>query len=235
MNIAICDNNVTTLVHLGSLLTTYSKQCNQPLRYYSFENGDDLLASMKIRHYDVLLLAILMPGFRGIEIAREIRQFDSLLKIIFLSTTSQYALDSYTVGAYNYLIKPASSETLFPILDTIFTNMVPSNRSFLINTKSSILRLDYKQITYVEVLHQKVYFHLSNGATYYVSGTLSRFEPDFLKQPDFIKVHRSYLVNMEYIQELGKSSLTTYRGATIPVSRRSLTAVTDAYRNYLSI
>ncbi len=74
----------------------------------------DLLASMERENYDLLFLDVLMPGLSGIQAAREIRQKNENIKIVFLTSSPEYAVESYSVQATNYLLKPATEERLFP-------------------------------------------------------------------------------------------------------------------------
>ena len=64
-------------------------------------------------HYDVILLDICMPGMNGIQCAKDIRQYDNLVKIIFLTSSTEYAVESYSVKAHNYLLKPTQKKDLF--------------------------------------------------------------------------------------------------------------------------
>ena len=68
---------------------------------------------------DVLLLDVIMPGENGISAAREIREYDRNVKIIFLTSSAEYAVQSYTVDAYYYQLKPIREETFFQVLDSV--------------------------------------------------------------------------------------------------------------------
>lgn len=70
-------------------------------------------------NYQLLLLDILMPGFTGIQAAREIRTFDSETKIIFLTSSPEFAVESYGVDAFYYLLKHIREGDLFPVLDRL--------------------------------------------------------------------------------------------------------------------
>lgn len=86
MRIAICDDDNKDLLQIASLLESYRNSRKVQLSYVSFQNAMDLLASMDIRDYDLILLDMLMPGINGMEAAREIRERNSRVQIVFLTS-----------------------------------------------------------------------------------------------------------------------------------------------------
>ena len=69
--------------------------------------------------FDILLLDVIMPGENGIDAAREIRRYDNNVKIIFLTSSAEFAVESYTVGAYFYQLKPIWEESFFRLMDSV--------------------------------------------------------------------------------------------------------------------
>jgi DNA-binding LytR/AlgR family response regulator len=100
MKIAICDDNRQDLLHIASLVETYRNTRKTELTYVSFQNATELLSTLEGGNYDVLLLDVLMPGINGIQAAREIREQDEQVKIIFLTSSPEFAVESYSVQAY---------------------------------------------------------------------------------------------------------------------------------------
>ena len=199
----------------------------------SFQNPTELLASMDSRDYDLLLLDMLMPGLNGIEAAREIRESNSRIQIVFLTSSPEYAVESYSVRAHYYLLKPVSEEKLFPILDRLLDDFKKPADALVVQTRSNVFSLPYEKIEYIEASAKKLYFYLTNGKTQEVTGSLIDFEQALLKRPGFIKVHRSYLVNLQWVQELRQGELTTVSGRRVPVSRAVNSHVRTAYTQFL--
>ena len=199
----------------------------------SFQNPTELLASMDSRDYDLLLLDMLMPGLNGIEAAREIRESNSRIQIVFLTSSPEYAVESYSVRAYYYLLKPVSEVKLFPILDRLLDDFKKPEDALRIKTQSSVFSLPYGKIEYIEVSAKKLYFYLTDDGTREVTGSLADFEQALLKRPGFMKVHRSYLVNLQWVQELRQGELVTASGRRVPVSRSAYTQVRTAYTQFL--
>ena len=90
-----------------------------------------------------------------------------------------------------------------------------------LKTSTTIIRVPYVHINYVEVIGKHVYFHLADGNVRKVAGALKDFETKLLSRPEFMRVHRSYIVNMFQVEELSSTGLRTFQGENLPVSRRS--------------
>ena len=130
-------------------------------------------------------------------------------------------------------MKPVSEGKLFPILDRLLDDFKKSEDALRIKTQSSVFSLPYGKIEYIEVSAKKLYFYLTDGGTREVTGSLTDFEQALLKKPGFMKVHRSYLVNLQWVQELRQGELVTASGRRVPVSRAAYTQVRTAYTQFL--
>lgn len=233
LRIAICDDDFQELARISKLIERFRNDKEVALSFTVFSNTIDLLETMQKGCYDILLLDVLMPGLNGIQAAHEIRSFDSEIKIIFLTSSPEYAVESYSVDAYYYLMKPATPEKLFPILDRLFLDVKKLEEFLPIKSSFGIIRLPFCRLEYLEVISKKLFFHLTDGSVKEASGTLSEFEAELLFRGEFIKVHRSYIVNMGRIQEFGTKELITYSGKHIPISRLLYGQVRKAYMENL--
>ena len=107
MKFAACDDDIKFLQELSSLLNAYGEENNCNVEYNTYTNPLELIAQVEMgTHYDVLFLDIFMPGINGIQCAKDIRILDNLIKIIFLTSSTEFAVESYSVKAYQYLLKP---------------------------------------------------------------------------------------------------------------------------------
>ncbi|MFA9465077.1 MAG: LytR/AlgR family response regulator transcription factor [Velocimicrobium sp.] len=233
LKIAICDDEITELSRISKLLNRYHEQKNAAFRYDVFSNPIELLESLQTNSYDILLLDVLMPGINGIAAAQEIRGFNQTIKIIFLTSSPEFAVESYAVDAYYYLLKPTTETRLFPILDKLFFDAQNTKEYLYIKSASGIMRISFHNLEFLEVMNKKLYFHLTDGNIKEVYGSLSDYEPKLLNKEEFIKVHRSIIVNMKHTQELHIGTITTATGQSIPISRLLYPKVRELYMNYL--
>lgn len=233
MKIAVCDDERQELLCVFSMLASYREQRQTDLSCQSFENAVDLLASMEHEQYDLLFLDVLMPGLSGIQAAREIRQRNENIKIVFLTSSPEFAVESYSVQATNYLLKPATEERLFPILDQLSDFLRKPQDALTVRSKGSVLRLPYNKIEAVEVVSKTLYFFLADGSVREVYASLSDYEPALLARPGFCKIHRSYLVNLRWVTEIRQGEVLTATGRRLPVARSAFQQVRTAYTEFL--
>ena len=234
MKIAICEDDTTQQNILTTALDSYRTPAGEHVQYDVYHNGLDLLASINTHPYDVLLLDILMPGFTGIETARGIRESNEKIPIIFLTTSQEFAVESYRVHAFDYLMKPVDQNALFETLDRAYA-MTESTleKSILVQTAKAVYVLSLSQIEFVEINNRTLSFHLIDGTVKSISGRLSDYEDALLKHPEFLKIHRSYIINMDFMKALNQKSFITLTGNEVPISRNLLPAIQRRYIEHL--
>ncbi len=106
-------------------------------------------------------------------------------------------------------------------------------QGFVLKNRDGIFRIVFARLEYVEVVNKIVFFYLTDGVIREVTAALTGFEEKLLSRPEFLKVHRSYLVNLNYVQAVSGGSIVTNNGHTIPVARQRLKQVQDAYMHFL--
>ena len=233
MHIALCDDDQAELSCLTSLLEEYRLKKDSSLTYDIFHNATDLLETMPGHHFDLLILDILMPGITGMDAAREIRQSNSTLPIVFLTSSSEYAVESYRVHAADYILKPLNADILFPVLDRLLADFKSKQPYIPLKTSNGIVRLLLSQIVFVEVQNHLVSFTLADGTVYTASGRLGDYEEIFLASGSFFKPHRSYLVNLRLVTGLDKNGFSTNVNKVVPVARDVFAKAKSAYMKYL--
>lgn len=233
LKIAICDDELRELSRISDLLNQYKTEKNAVFKCNAFSSAFELLESMKRQEYDALLLDVLMPGMNGLTAAHEIRSFDPAIKIIFLTSSPEFAVESYAVNAHYYLLKPSTADKLFPILDRILLEKVKTEEILSIHQPSGLIRLPLSRVEFLEVYGKRLMFHFDDGSVTEIRGTISEFENKLLSKNNFFKVHRSFIVNMEYIKSLNTRDLTTLSGQTVPISRLLHNQAKEAYMRFL--
>ena len=219
MYLAVCDDKREELNAVSFLLKTWQAERDTALRCKIFQSAVELLESARQERFTLYLLDVMMPGMNGLEAAREIRRFDDAAEIVFLSTSPGFAYESYGVRAFNYLLKPVEEKKLFSLLDQLVLREQSLQEALTLKTGTTIIRVPYPHISYVEVIGKHLYFHLVNGDVREIVGSLKDFEAELLPRPEFMRVHRSYIVNMLQVEELSSGHIRTFSGKTVPVSR----------------
>lgn len=233
LKIAVCDDSRELLEKVEKYLHEYENVRNTPVTVHTYTNAVDLLDGLKKTDYDILILDIIMPGFTGMQAAHEIRKFNEEIKIIFLTSSKEFAIESYSVGAYYYLLKPVLNEKLFSVLDKVVSEITSKQESCVIYTHMGIVNIPFAKIECLEVYNKHLVFHLSDGSTKETRGALSDYENIFLDRKEFLKIHRSYILNMDYIHSIEAGEIVTYSGKRFPVSRLVAKDIKEHYMNYI--
>lgn len=234
IKIAFCDDDSTVLSDLHELLALYRAGKNKEIDDYTFHSPLELIAEIErgIR-FDILFLDVLMPGENGIEVAAEIRNYDKNAKIIFLTSSSEFAVQSYTVNAFYYQLKPICTETFTRLMDAVLSQCEKEQASSLIlHCKTGITRIKPTQLEYCEVIHRTLFIHLTSGKVLECIGSLADLEKQLLPLGSFLRPHRSYLVNLEYIQNLSYRAITMSCLAEIPIPRGKYNEIKNAFLEY---
>lgn len=234
IKIAFCDDDISVLNEISSLLDRYKAEHNQEIYYAAFYNSWELLDEIeKGVRFDILFLDILMPGELGIETAAEIRKHDSNVRIIFLTSSSEYAVQSYTVGAYYYQLKPLVAESFFQLMDSVLSACARDRSdSIILRCKNGITRIEIMNIEYCEVFHRTLYIHLKNGKVLESIGSLDELAKQLESYRSFLRPHRSFLINLEYVRNLSYRSITMSCFVEIPIPRGKFHEIKDLYLEY---
>lgn len=234
MRIAICDDDEQELARLAGLVAEYQLSRGESLNCRPFHSGIDFLCDVKGGEYDLVLLDVLLPGVGGIQIAQELRKLDQSVKLIFISSSPEFAVESYHVGAYHYLLKPTDADSLFPLLDRVESELsAQEEQGFILKSREGIVRISYARLEYVEVINKTVFFHFSDGEIREAAAALADFEAVLLTRPEFLKTHRSYLINLDYVESIGINCVVTRNGHSVPVSRKRRSEVREVYMRFI--
>lgn len=235
IHIAICDDSKQERQILAALFKRYQELHATPLQIHIFQNGFSLLDAIdQGKRFDITILDILMPGENGIEIARNIRASGTDTEIIFLTSSPEYAVDSYEVKAQNYLLKPVTEEKFFASIDSILAELDEKDTaSFIIyTTEKQYSRIRVSSLVYGEVTHRTITLHLADQTMISAIMPFTEFQDILKAYPDFIYPHRSYAVNMHYIQYVTKSDIILTDGQKIPLSRNNYTKISEQFLNF---
>ncbi len=182
----------------------------------------------------LILLDIEIPNeLSGLEIARRIRAFDTMVPIVFITNYSEYACQGYTVNALRYLKKPIHEAELFPCLDIAYRHYI------LLHQDCSILSLSdehvvlrYAEILYIEAHSPNIEIKLVNNLnSIVVRYRLSRLA-EHLPPELFSFCHRSYIVNLAQIRTLRKSKLILCNDECLPISEKYADELIDRFNKY---
>ena len=151
MLIAICDDEKSEREQVGGILVQKMKKRGEPLQIAYFEQGEDLIEQYESEDqypgYDLIFMDIYLQRLSGMEIIRRLRKHDRNVAVIFMSSSPDYAIESYDVWADGYLLKPIVRDKVENVLNRFMEYRYPKNKkSLLMVNGSSSRRISYDDI-----------------------------------------------------------------------------------------
>ena len=228
LRIAICDD---TPAFLQNIHPTLDQWDNRPgdLCVETFNDADTLLAAHNSNPFHIILLDVIMPLLNGIDAAREIRQYDKTVKIVFLTSSPDFAVDSYTVKASNYLLKPLDPQKLYECLNELIQDIQELPKTIVVRSAKALHQVDISTIEYLEAQNKHVLFSLADGSTITAIEPLYSYEDLLLLSDGFFKCNRSYIVNIFRIDTYTPKEVRMRSGCRISVSRNCTKEFESAY------
>lgn len=230
--IACCDDDSAWLERFVDQLDKLLRTRGDSARICSFSSGAALLKTLNDPSIaiDILFLDIMLDKEDGLAIAASLRTLHPDLPVVLISSSPEFALDGYAVHPAHYLLKPVDDRVLASALDyCIALRRTPGQ--LVIRWKRTDKVLPCSEILYIEVLDSLLKLHTRTGNEYQTGGHLSQIEQR-LPPGQFLRCHKSYLVNMDYVEGIRRYSLLLASGQNIPVSKQNYTAIKDAYLHY---
>ncbi len=227
MRIAICDDEKLFLDNTGTLVKKWAENNCLSVDVVTFTNGDDLLRAHETEFIDLIILDVIMPLLNGIDTAKELRIKDPDVPVIFLTSSREFAVDSYDVGAFYYLIKPVDEEKLFRILDR-FYSIYNKKEAFTAKTSSGFRKINVSEVFYLEAQNKLVKMVFHDRSSILIHELFSVCEDYFSLEKGFFKCHRSYIVNLDYVAQFTKTEISV-GAVSIPISRNRYHEFKDAY------
>ena len=229
LTLAICDDLPEERDKLISML----ELCPFPTRITQFESGEELLKSFQPDSFDLLLMDIYLDGINGVETVRSIRAVDAEIPIAFITTSTEYTLESYRLSVLKYLEKPVRQADLNDLLWFAKLHKESAPR-LAIQLNGRTQRIPLSRIAFLEQKAHNVLLTLSSGDTLALYGKLSALLPQ-LDGHFFFCPHKSYCVNLAFVTGIN-AEYQCYQmadGRYIPISRPNRAGAKKAYEDFL--
>ena len=212
MNIAICDDDLLYMNQVKEMIEKWGKEHHEDVSIYLFNHGDALINSYQKSHIEVILLVV---------------------KIIFLTSSPEFALESYDVKASGYLLKPTTYEKLCSLLNDCKQAFHYEPESIIVKTDKGYRKIYYHLIECVEAQNKKVLFCLNDGECLEVLDTFVHCSNELTTNDAFYKCHRSYLVHMPAIDHFNSIEIETKTHKKVPIARSYAKSFKEAYFEYM--
>ena len=226
MVVGVCDDEAIIRNEIIRLCDAYKKSNLCEFEVVGFASGEALLSCDK--QIDILFLDIQMNGLNGLQTADKIRCADDSMIIIFLTGYKGYMQEGYRVKAFRYLLKPVLEKEFVRTISEAISEFTKNSKAFVgLNGETIFVKL--KDIIYVEYVNRCTVVR-TRRAIYESYSTMHDWE-NILITGDFFRVHKSYIVNMEYIELIDKEVLLD-NGEKVEIAIRQIGKLKKACKEY---
>lgn len=237
ISIALCDDEVKYLDFYEQKIKKIANKHQLLVDIIRFKNGESLLFYLEDNpnKFDIIYLDVLIGVMTGIDTALLIRKFNEFAKIIFLTNSEAYVYNAFETKATSYLIKNLHDNKFEAVFLATVNSLNASLNKGIIRFKrqQDDVSFNLSDITHFESYKRLVLVHTSEKKIHEFYYKLSDLALE-LKDKDFIITHRSFLVNLQYIQRITPDSIYLKNQVMIPLSRNLQQTVKKTYIDYLN-
>ncbi len=231
--ISVCDDDKTELEKICGIIDEYTAQNGISAQIRPFDTPASLLEFENSNEFaDIYILDIIMPEMNGVQLGKEIRKRNAEAFIIFLTTSKDYALESYSVKAFAYIIKPAKKEDVTAELTDCFSRIKKPSERLLLKCVSGITAVKAEDIVFIEYYNHQMIYKLVGGETIksiYFREPFDSLISEYTKNGSFIKTSASFLANMKHVKSVNAAGFVMSDGTELTITRK----YSDARKKYI--
>lgn len=217
LQVAVCDDEIIECCNMAKRIKEIMEEMKMPCIIRQFRSGGELLQALE--SFDIVFLDIMMQepdGMTTAQILRE-RAFDKIL--VFVSSSREYVFEAYDVEAFQYLLKPVGDRKLKSVLQKAVRKTESRSQGFIIVSRErQKKKLFLDDIYYFEIRGRIVDVHGPEGIfTYYEQ--IGELE-NKLRDKNFFRCHKSYLINLKYVDGYNRQEAVLENGEKIVIAKR---------------
>ncbi len=235
LRIAVVDDEQYWLDNIDENILRYSRNCEIEIITEKFLSCEDLLTEcLKGGRFDILFLDIEFGNneiktMSGIDFGRKFREIykDDNTAIVFITLYKEYAFDAIKIRPFNYLEKPVTYESISEVIDQCRDNFERGKKIFRFMSGKVVNGIIVSNIRYFESDGRKIKIHTVYNSYEFYGKISDIIDRDCLE--DFIRIHKSFLVNMNYIEKFTSNSVILYgtNVVELPISKNKKTEVNE--------
>lgn len=220
--IALCDDDEKELENADKLIAAYNKirpEWNFTTLHYN--TAESMIAAIEQgKHFDILLLDIYLPGKTGIDGYKELRKKGFECPVIFLTTSLEHGVEAFQVNAVQYLVKPVEQVNFFAAMDKVVRSLEEERRRYItLKVGNGVRRIGLREILYTEAQKNYQLLRLIHNTEILTKMTLGELWEILMEFPDFVRLGRTYIVNLGHVKSVTPKEIEMINGQTIWMPR----------------
>lgn len=233
IKIAICDDELGVCTSLEKILCDILSSMSITPQIDVFYTGEGLCKHLSENDYNIIFLDIELHKMNGIEVGHYIREVlnNDIVEIAYISAKQTYAMDLFAIRPIDFVIKPIDNKQIQTILDVYFRTTQLQHPMFVYKRNKTTCNIPVQNIMYFENSARKVNIITTDFTETYYEYLDTIYER--VKKYKFWYVHKSYIINPQYIKNMEYSQITMTNDKIIPISQANRTEVRKAYTKWL--
>lgn len=232
MEIAIVDDLQRDTERLLALIDTYSADRQVAITVHAFSSGEAFLSSPLLHSFDAVVIDIYMTGMNGVETAKKLKTAAPDCRIVFATTSAEYAVDGFDLGAVHYLLKPVDGKQLATAIDRILEKLPVQDKYIQVKSGRVFKKIPLCEIHYVDYYAHAVQIHTAHDIVKsYVK--FADLEKELLDNRNFIWCYRNIVVNMDRIVHIENREVLLDCGTSLPLNKQKAKEIRAAYADYI--
>ena len=234
LKIAICDDEKEFRDAAERMLKLYMEDKGVSYQVDTFGVPSDLVdATEEGTIYDTYLLDIYMPGITGMSIATELRSRSVKSPVIFLTSSTDHALEAFGVDATHYLLKPYTKDNFYVGMEKAMQSITShKDDSIVLKVDSEYRSISISKILYCEAEDKYQRLYLANGERLLVRITGTELYKQLSEFECFYRCGRAHIVNLNHISKVSQNGAVFKDGVQLSLPRTVLAGLRKAFFDY---
>lgn len=239
MKVAICDDDIISRELISIFLKEYITTKEQDISFSVYTHGEDLIDdTYKFGGFDIYILDVMMPDIDGIKLGLTLRDAGFDGKILYLTSSEDYAIDAFKAKAFNYIVKPVEKKTFFAAMDEVVASVVPTvEKSLIVKTKDGSIKLSFDSILYADLNKRAITYHLVNEKNIEsttIRITFAEAVQELSQDERFVLCGASMIVNMHHINVVENDAIIFRNGSKAYIGKRVCRELRATWSNFWS-
>ena len=236
LKIAVCDDEQLYLDKTRTMLEQYAAEHDVEITVEAFMNPSALLDSIEAgERHDIYLLDIYMPGVSGMSVATDLRSKGVRSPIIFLTSSTEHAVEAFGVDATHYLLKPYTQQNFFAAMDKAMQSIsAHAEESIVLKIGGEYRNVPVDRIMYCEAADNYQRLWMKDGSELLVRMTASELYDLLESFGCFHRCGRAYIINLNHVTKVTANSAVLKTGAELPLPRGTVIPLRNAFFNHFN-
>ncbi|MBE5954589.1 MAG: response regulator transcription factor [Lachnospiraceae bacterium] len=233
IKVCVCDDDELIANKISSIIDSLAEEKNIKIKKDVYYSGSAMVRGIENSnsYYDLIFLDIEMEDIDGIEAAKRLRLRDELANIIYVTSYQNYAIETFAVRPYQFVLKPFEDEVIEKHFMDVYERVLSdSEECFKFKFCNVHYKVLLKDIMYFESCKRSIIIHLSDGTKYKFYGKINNVENMLIdSKSDFLRIHQSILVNLKFIRIKRFSDIQLMNGTILQISENKRNIVNQQY------